>query len=100
MTFLESLDSNSFHARKKERTQHFEKYVKGWKLVTCGACNGSGYYDYSRRGRTPKCSNCEGTGKERVSPEEYKRNREWEAQEAAREDAREQEILKTWSPRA
>lgn len=63
---------SDFHNRKQERREYFEKYVKGWKLVTCGACNGSGYYDNCIRGRIPKCSSCNGTGKERVpSPKTY-----------------------------
>lgn len=61
----------SFHERKKARKEYFERFVKGWKLVTCGACAGSGYYDNCIRGRVPKCACCEGTGKERVSPKEY-----------------------------
>jgi hypothetical protein len=28
----------------------------------CGACNGSGYYDTSIKGKTPKCASCNGTG--------------------------------------
>lgn len=35
--------------RKKERTEHYDKYVKGWKEVDC----------------------CDGTGKEKISPLEY-----------------------------
>lgn len=57
---------SDYHERKKHRTEHFFKYVHGNKLVSCGACNGSGYYDNTdRHGRTPKCSSCNGTGKER-----------------------------------
>jgi hypothetical protein len=69
----------TFHERKAERVEHYEKYVKGWKLVKCGACSGSGYYDSSDgRGRTPKCSACEGEGVERISPREYEQLREFE----------------------
>lgn len=57
--------------RKKSRTERFEKYVKGWKLRRCTACSGSGYYDSNG---SPPCGACDGTGKERVSPERYK---EW-----------------------
>jgi hypothetical protein len=59
---------NTFHERKAERRAYFEKYVKGWKLERCIACNGSGYYDHCIRGRTPECSSCDGTGKSRVKP--------------------------------
>jgi len=57
-----------FIERKQARKEWYEKYVKGWKLRPCTACNGSGYYDHSFHGRTPKCSSCEGTGKERYKP--------------------------------
>jgi len=58
-----------FKERKEKRIEYFEKYVKGWKLKPCTACNGSGYYDSIIRGRIPKCSSCEGTGKEKYKPE-------------------------------
>ena len=48
--------------RKKERTDYFFKYIYQKKLVTCIACNGSGYYDNNG---SPKCSSCDGTGKSR-----------------------------------
>ena len=35
---------STYLERKAERVAHFEKYVKGWKLVKCTACNGSGRY--------------------------------------------------------
>ena len=49
--------------RKKLRKSWYEKYVHGNKLVTCTACDGSGYYDHNINGRTPKCGSCNGTGK-------------------------------------
>jgi len=52
----------TFHERKKMRKDYYEKYIKGWRLRTCMACNGSGYYDNDG---SPKCSNCDGSGKER-----------------------------------
>jgi RecJ-like exonuclease len=71
-------DPNHYHRDKAARKEHYEKYVKGWKQVPCTACNGSGYYDYTdRRGRTPKCSACDGTGKEQVSPAEYARRKQF-----------------------
>ena len=56
----------NFQERKQIRKEHFEKYVKGWKLRTCYACNGSGVYDSFN---TPKCGSCNGTGKERYKDE-------------------------------
>lgn len=56
----------NFHERKKERTEYYEKYVKGWKLTICISCNGSGYYDHNG---SPKCGACEGTGKVRTKTE-------------------------------
>lgn len=52
----------SFHQRKKERTEYFYRFIFGWKLYDCTACNGSGYYDDDG---SPPCGSCEGTGKER-----------------------------------
>lgn len=69
---------STFHERKAQRTAYLTKFVYGWKLVKCGACNGSGFYDHSRNGKTPKCSNCEGSGKARVSPQEYAMAKELE----------------------
>jgi DnaJ-class molecular chaperone len=57
---------SDFHARKEERRRHYEQHVKGWKLRTCTACSGSGYYDNDG---SPKCWSCSGTGKERARPE-------------------------------
>jgi DnaJ-class molecular chaperone len=54
-----------YRERKRKRTEWFFKYIFKKKLVTCTACNGSGYYDNTVNGRTPKCSSCDGTGKER-----------------------------------
>lgn len=48
--------------RKQERREHYAKYVHGWKLVKCIACNGSGRYDNTG---SPKCGCCDGTGKVR-----------------------------------
>jgi len=58
-----------FQARKKERTEHFRKYVYKWKLVLCTACSGSGYYDDTG---SPKCGCCGGIGRMMISPEKYK----------------------------
>lgn len=54
-----------YRERKRLRTEWFFKYIFKKKLVPCTACNGSGYYDNTVNGRTPKCSSCNGTGKER-----------------------------------
>lgn len=58
---------DTFYERKKVRKEHYEKYVKGWKLVDCTACSGSGYYDHNG---SPPCGSCAGTGKERSKPVE------------------------------
>jgi DnaJ-class molecular chaperone len=52
----------SYQDRKKQRTEAYFKYVHGWKLRKCTACNGSGYYDSNG---SPDCGSCDGTGKER-----------------------------------
>ena len=59
---------SNWATRKKERREYYNKYVKGWKEVKCNACNGSGYYDHDE---SPDCDCCEGTGKEKISPEKY-----------------------------
>lgn len=72
-------DPSQYWRDKQRRTEYYLKYIHGWKLIPCMACNGSGYYDNTnRRGNTPKCGSCDGTGKERVSPEAYIRYREME----------------------
>ena len=59
----------SFHERKAARTKEYMKNQYGWKLVTCGACAGSGRYDHNGN---PKCGWCGGTGKTREAPSEQK----------------------------
>lgn len=59
---------SKFHKRKQERKEHFDKYVFQWKQKPCGGCAGSGHYDSHN---SPKCSSCDGTGKEMVPREEY-----------------------------
>lgn len=58
---------SDFHERKKQRKEHYEKYVKGWKQRPCVACCGSGIYDSFG---SPPCSACNGTGKEKYKPTE------------------------------
>ena len=53
---------DSFHERKAARTAYRMKYIHGWKLRPCSACNGSGHYDHNG---SPACGACDGTGKER-----------------------------------
>ena len=53
---------SDFHKRKKQRKEFYEKYLKGWRLKTCVACNGTGYYDSNG---SPNCVSCNGTGKVR-----------------------------------
>lgn len=57
----------NFHERKQARKEYYEKWIKGWKLRPCGACNGSGYYDHNDN---PECGACDGTGKERYNSKE------------------------------
>lgn len=52
----------TFHQRKADRKEYYERFVKGWKLADCTSCSGSGYYDSNG---SPPCGACEGTGKER-----------------------------------
>lgn len=59
---------SDWKSRKEARRAHYERFVKGWKLVRCVACNGSGRYDHNG---SPKCGSCNGTGKMRVKPEDY-----------------------------
>lgn len=56
------MQNSQFHENKKDRTNNYFQYEHGWKLRDCTACNGSGYYDHDN---SPKCSSCNGTGKER-----------------------------------
>lgn len=51
----------TFHERKADRTEHFWRWVYGWKLRTCSACSGSGHYDHNG---SPACGACDGTGRE------------------------------------
>ena len=52
----------TFHERKRKRTAHYLANIYMHKLVTCTACNGSGYYDNSDGSH---CGGCDGTGRER-----------------------------------
>jgi uncharacterized protein YbbK (DUF523 family) len=53
---------HTFRARKADRSAYFWKFVYGWKLRKCSACNGSGYYDHNG---SPPCGSCEGSCRER-----------------------------------
>lgn len=53
---------STFHERKADRTDYYFRFVFGWRLRTCLACNGSGRYDHNG---SPPCGACEGEGKER-----------------------------------
>ena len=64
-------DVSDFRTRKALRRAFYKEFVEGWKTVPCGACGGSGKYDYARHGRVPNCGYCNGTGKMKVSPTEY-----------------------------
>lgn len=50
-----------YQERKQARIAKFQERF-GKKLIKCGACNGSGYYDHNG---SPPCAACNGTGKER-----------------------------------
>jgi DnaJ-class molecular chaperone len=52
----------NFHERKEKRKLSFFKNIYKVKLRKCTACGGSGIYDSYK---SPPCSACNGTGKER-----------------------------------
>ena len=62
------MNHQTFHERKAERKEYFERFVLGWKQRKCTACNGSGYYDNCN---SPRCSACDGSGKELFKPKTY-----------------------------
>lgn len=80
---------DTFKQRKIERTNHYYKYVFGWKLRTCTACNGSGYYDSYE---SPYCSSCDGTGRER-----YKDNENMEVGLKVRVEDKDGNVIAWWS---
>jgi DnaJ-class molecular chaperone len=53
-----SLDE--YQKRKLEQKERFD-FLHGRKMTVCVACNSSGRYDNFG---SPKCSSCNGTGKE------------------------------------
>lgn len=51
--------------------KQMRRSIEAWKnnpiapkgvVPKCIACDGSGYYDTQRHGKTPKCGSCKGTG--------------------------------------
>ena len=50
--------------RKAARTEHYNRFVFGWRLRQCVACSGSGRYDTTG---SPDCGACDGTGKTRYN---------------------------------
>ena len=58
------INMSDFKDRKQKRKEHYEKFVKGKKLVICISCNGSGKYDHNG---SPDCGACDGLGKVRES---------------------------------
>lgn len=54
--------TDDYHIRKAERTRAYQENL-GYVRVPCVACNGSGRYDHDG---SPKCGQCNGTGKMRV----------------------------------
>ncbi len=59
-------DMQTFKERKALRADYYNRFVHGWKLRNCTACNGSGHYDSNG---SPRCGCCDGTGKERYNTE-------------------------------
>lgn len=57
---------NDYQDRKQARKEYYERFIQGWKLRKCSACDGSGHYDHNG---SPKCQGCDGTGKERYKSE-------------------------------
>jgi DnaJ-class molecular chaperone len=55
---------SDYQSRKAERTAAYHR-SHGVKMVTCGACAGSGYYDHNG---SPPCGACNGGGKVRDEP--------------------------------
>jgi DnaJ-class molecular chaperone len=55
----------TYQERKAARVEHYHRFVSGWKMRPCSACNGSGHYDHNG---SPPCGSCEGTGKGRYNP--------------------------------
>jgi hypothetical protein len=72
---------SDYHARKAARREHYDRFVRGWKLRACTACSGSGRYDHNG---SPDCGACDGTGKERVSPASLAAERAYDAAAADR----------------
>ena len=56
--------SMTFDDRKAWRTDYYRRFLHGWRLRDCVACNGSGYYDHDG---APPCQGCNGTGHERYA---------------------------------
>lgn len=56
----------NFKERKAQRTDYYNRFVKGWKQRPCSSCMGSGRYDHNG---SPKCAACDGTGKEKYKDE-------------------------------
>lgn len=56
----------NFKERKAQRTDYYNRFVKGWKQRPCTSCMGSGRYDHNG---SPKCAACDGTGKEKYRNE-------------------------------
>jgi hypothetical protein len=61
------LNSYDYRVRKQARVELYKKFIEGWKLKACTACNGSGIYDHNG---SPPCGACDGTGKERYNSKE------------------------------
>ena len=64
---MKDIFDGDYYVRKQGRKEYYEKFIKGWKLRPCVACNGSGNYDHNS---SPLCQGCEppGSGKERYKP--------------------------------
>lgn len=53
---------STFQTAKADRVAFYWRWVHGWVLEKCTACNGSGRYDHNG---SPRCGACEGEGKTR-----------------------------------
>lgn len=61
-SYILFLSSQRWWIEKALRAEYWYRFVYGHQQRNCTACSGSGYYDNNG---SPKCSSCDGTGKEK-----------------------------------